>query len=569
MDPSEVAVSKETCPECNKKNSLVVYADGHKTCFTKGCGHREGEQPRPPSQEPIPRGLLKPDAGSWQMVRRVTPDTLRKYGSFLGGVQGGRELITPVYDNTGLMVAQHVRLQDGTTKVIGAHGSGRQLGGQNVFGTRLNQKVVLHSDALDAMSTAQVTHFRNLASVFTYGSGLEAVREVKDNYRWLDGFGEIVLFLKATPQWQEIGQQIAALFGAGKVKIANLGEGLEGPNAALQAGKPGDIESAVWAATPWRPVGIVNAREGRAELFKEGLQVASWPYPWPEFNERLMGIRPGECTYHIGGTGIAKTTLLFHYAVHLLKWDGGEFIKGFPHQEPCKIGWLGFEDMTKQVKVGMLGIHGGRMLQLEPIKEKEGLALFDDLFGSGRLELYDPEQAEYGLEAVFSYAKYMVRALDCRIIVFDPLTFIVSQLPAANRVQEEERLASRLAAEAKAMAISFQIGYHLKKPDGTPFESGRRVGLNDIKGSGALSHYAHNVLAYRRNQQGDRPDLLAVDSLKNRYARYTGEVCVLKYDMATGRYKPTSEPFPEEGDTEGGQASRPKKKNGGFDQTDY
>lgn len=549
---ADVTVRKEDCPECKKRNSLVHYADGSAQCFTKGCGHRIGDRPDTrPKMDPIPRGLIKPDDGSWGMVRRVNTDTLRRYGSFLGAYGGDRQLVTPVYDNTGVMVAQQIRLKDGRTEVKGERGSGRQLYGQHVYGDRFDRRVVVHSDALDAMSTAQVTRFK-CASVGVLGGHMDAARELKDNYRWLDRFQEIVLFFRDTPEWQAVGQTCASIFGPGKVKIARLGEGFTGPNDALQGNRPGDIEQAVWSANPWRPVGIVNAMEGREALFAESLQTASWPYPWPEFNTATMGMRPGEVTYHVGGTGIAKTTLMFHYAVHLLKWEGGEFIDGFPHQPPCKVGWLGFEDMTKQVKVGMLGIHAGRMLSLEPIEQAEGLRLFDDLFGDGRLELYDPEQAEYGLEAVKSYIRYMGRALDCKVIFVDPLTFVVSQLPVANRTQEEDQVASWLAAEAKAMGISMHIGYHLKKPDGTPFEEGRRIGINDIKGSGALTHYAHNVVAYRRNQQGDRPDLLEASSLKNRVARFTGPIGVLKYDMQTGRYTPTDEPWPDDSDDEGG-----------------
>ncbi len=558
-DAALVVVRREECPECAKRNALTHYADGSAVCFTKGCGYRIGDRPDTrPKMDPIPRGLLKPDEGSFREVRRINTDTLKRYGSFLAGYKGARELVTPVYDNTGVMVAQQVRRKDGQAEVIGERGTGRQLGGQHVYGDRYDRRVVIHSDALDAMSTAQVSRFK-CASVHVLGTSAEASRELKENYRWLDRFQEIVLFFQDTPEWQQQAQQCASIFPAGKVKLARIGE-FTGPNEALQGNRPGDIEQAIWSANPWRPIGIVNATDLRDKLFKEGLQTPSWPYPWPEYNRATMGMRPGECTYHIGGTGIAKTTLMLHYMNKLVGWEGGEFIDGFPHQGPCKVGWMGFEDLTKQVLVAGLGIHSGRMLSLQPVTEAEGLKLFDEMFSNGRLELYDPEQAEYGLEAVFSYMRYMVKALDCKVIFLDPLTFLVSQLPAANRTQEEDKMAGRLAAEAKALGVHIHIGYHLKKPDGTPFEEGAQIGLPDIKGSGALSHFAHNVLAYERNQQGDRPDLLRVRSLKNRVARFTGEVCILRYDMDTGRYEPTDESWPDDGD-EGSHKNNNKKSN--------
>lgn len=561
---ADVTVGKETCPDCSKRNSLVRYADGSAQCYTKGCGHREGHRPDTrPKQEAIPRGLLKPDgSASYTSIRSINQDTLRRYGAFLGGYAGGRQLVVPVYSNTGEMTAQQVRMKDGRVEYVGDVGQNPQLVGQHVFGDRNDKRVVVHSDAVDMMSTGQVMRLRAPCVSVLHDTPHESLQDIKANYRWLDRFEEIILFFKDTPEWQDAAQRVASLFGAGRVKIAFLGGDNKSPNEALQANLPGDIENAIYSATVWRPPGIVNAYEGREALFEEGLQTPSWPYPWEVLNEATMGMRPGEVTYHVGGTGIAKSTLMFHYTVHNLMDAGKPFIPNFPRQPPCCVGYLGFEDLAKQAKVAMLGIYSGRMLSLEPLPKAEGLRLFDELFGSRRLFLYDAEQAEYGLEAVKGYIRYLIKACDCRILYIDPLTFLVSQLPVANRTQAEDQLAGWLAAESKASGASFHIGYHLRKPDGTPFEEGGQIGLPDIKGSGALTHFAHNVLAYERDQQGPRPDLLRVRSLKNRVARYTGEVCILKYDMQTGNYTPTEEKWP--GEDEDGKKAPSKNKPGGF-----
>lgn len=562
-DGSDVVVTTTDCPECHGRKKYVTYADGHTTCFNKGCGYRTGTQPDTrPKMDPIPRGLLRPDEASFKSIRGIAPDTLRRYGAFLVGHNGSRQLAMPVYDNTGAMVSQQLRAPDGTVSSVGHHAANRQLLGQHVYGDRNDKRVVIHSDGVDMMSTAQVTRLRMPCVAVT--SEASALEDIKANYRWLDRYAEVILFLQDTPEWQRIGQQAAALFTAGKVKLAAPMGGYASSNEALLANKPGDIESAVYAAGVWRPPGIVNAFEGREELFEEGLQTPSWPYPWDVVNQRTMGMRPGEVTYHVGGTGIAKSTLMFHYTVHNIMDKGEEFIKGFPRQAPTNVGYLGFEDLAKQAKVAMLGIYSGKMLSLKPVPKKEGLRLFDELFSSKRLFLYDAEHAEYGLEAVKGYIRYLVKACDCRIIYIDPLTFLVSQLPVANRTQAEDQLAGWLAAEAKACGASFHIGYHLRKPDGTPFEEGAQIGLPDIKGSGALTHFAHNVMAYERDQQGDRPDLLLMRSLKNRVARYTGVVAILKYDMETGQYTPTDEEWPDKDDKKSKNNKGKSPKQGGF-----
>jgi twinkle protein len=547
-----VLQTKAPCPDCGKER-VSIYADGHEHCFAS-CGYH-----KPPAPEFRERKeSLTLTRSGWVEQQNLGPalpalkleaKTTRRYGYFTGPYKGRNVQVAPLFDQTGNLIGQELRHPGDKFEVLGTV-ERAQLWGMHVWGDGRDRKVVVHATKRSAMSTAQVTAFKVPSVAPPLDGEGQAAKSCKENYRWLDRFQEIILFFPDTEPGNRAAQEIAGLFQVGKVKIARV-EGAADASDALKQGRPGDIDQALWNAVTWRPRGIVNANEGRDQLFEEGLQTPSWPYPWAEFNDKTMGIRPGEVTYHIGGTGIAKTTLLFHYAVHLLQDEGKPFLVDFPRQPITKVGWLGFEDLTKQVKVGMLGIYAGRMLSLEALPKEEALRLHDELFGSKRLELYDPENAEYQWEAIKGYIRYLVKALDCHVIFMDPMTVVTAQFPVANRTQEEERMAAWLAAEAKALKAAFHVSYHLKKPDGTPFEEGRKIGLNDIKGSGALSHFSHNVLAYRRDQQGPRPDLLEVSSLKNRVARYTGVVTCLQYDMKTGRYSPTAEAFPEEGAEEG------------------
>jgi twinkle protein len=542
---------KVTCPQCGN-DKLSIYADGHEHCFKNGCGYHKGPTVKEPSQAShsirghVRTDLIKPEAGAYRDLSKLclSEKTAQRFGYFIGGHEGRKAQIAPLYDQTGNQVAQEVRLPGDQYVVLGDQAAPLQMWGVHVWGDGRDRKVVVHSTKVAAMAASQVTNFKVPNVAPPVGNIETLAAACKQNYRWLDRFQEIVLFLEDTDVGRRVTQDVAAMFPSGKVKLAKVNGARDASDALIQ-NRPGDIDQAIWNAAVWRPSGIVNAADGAEALFEEGLQTPSWPYPWPEFNDMSMGMRPGEVTYHVGGTGIAKSTLLFHYIVHLLLDDGREFIKGFPVQPPTNVGYLGFEDLTKQAKVAMLGIYEGKVLTREPISKEEGVRLHRELFDSRRFYMYDAEQAEYGLEAVKGYIRYLGRACGCRIIVVDPLTFIVSQLPVANRTQEEDKLAGWLAAEAKAMGVHIHIGYHLRKPDGTPCEEGAAIGLPDIKGSGALSHFAHNVLAYERDQQGGRPDLLQVRSLKNRVGRFTGVVGVLKYDMQTGRYEPTDEEFPE------------------------
>ncbi len=555
---------KEPCPKCGSKDNLVRYADLHAHCFTPGCDHWEKagvEGEGAEVERPTVKGsLLKPDEGSFTALkaRAISADTIRRFGYFTAPFKGKRVQVTPVYDQTGRMVMQKLRLPDKTFPVLKDADTPDMkltdawLYGRWVWGDKNDKKVVIFTGEHDAHAAAEVTGFK-FPCVSVVNGDQGAVANIKANFQWLDRFDEIILFFDNDTSGQSIVDEVASLFDGGRVKVAKLQE-FKDANEAKIAGKPGAITEAIYAAFSWAPRGIVNAREGMEEFLKDGLLVPSWPYPWPDLQEATRGMRRGEFTLHLGGTGIAKTTLLYHYAQHLMRWDGstppGTDPETFiPEVHPVKIGWLGFEDTLKSIKVGLLSIHAGRRLHLEPLPEAELRRIYIELFGSGQLEVYDPENAEFGIKAVMGYIKYLVKALGCYIIVIDPLSFFVTMLEASNRTNAEEKLAGEIAMLCKQLGCHMHISHHLKKADGTPFEEGGEVSLQDGKGAGAWYHFASNVFAYERDQQGARPDLLRIRRLKVRAVGGTGPIeRLIKYDPDTGQYEPTDDKWPSKDD---------------------
>jgi twinkle protein len=229
-----------------------------------------------------------------------------------------------------------------------------------------------------------------------------------------------------------------------------------------------------------------------------------------------------------------------------------------PEAHPAKIGWLGFEDTLRSVKIGLLSIDSSKRLHINPPSPEEAARLYKDFFGTRQFELYDPENCEWGMKAALGYVRYMAKALDCGVIVIDPLSFLIAGMPTRDRTAAEDQVAAELAALAKSLGVHIHVSHHLKKPNGEPFEEGAQIGLDDIRGSGALTFFASNVFGYERDQQGDRPDLLRVRVLKCRFTGLTGEALMLKYDHKTGRYSETTDRWPEKDDKGGfGKSSPP------------
>jgi twinkle protein len=580
---AETKVSNGPCPSCKRPKTFTTFADGHGICSK--CKHYQ--RATEPSDE-IPEAditpatskdhrLVQPDGASWQRldVARLESRTLRRFGYFTGPHQGSRVQVSPVHDQEGTIVAQQVQHRDGTVTLLRGGGpwvalEKCKLFGQQTFGDRFNRKLVICQTPKDAMAVAQGNGFKIAVAALLHPLAM-AERDLKGNYRWIDRFDEIILFFERSPEGLRKAQECAQIFPAGKVKLAKM-DAHTGPAEALKDNRPGDIETAIWSAATYRPKGIVNAKEGAAEFAETAGLLPMWPYPFQNLQARTLGMRRGEVSYHVGGTGASKTTILYQYAAWLatLPEEGhpGTPAKGIPPQMPRpKVGWLGFEDTIRSVKIGLLSAHVKQRLALKPLPKDRIIKLHEELFGSGAIELYDPENAEWGFAAIMGYLRYLIRALDCSVVVVDPLTFIIAGMDMVeNERRAIDKASQELAALAKQTGAHIHVSYHLNRPDGTPHEEGARITLNHIKGSGGLAHFASNVFGYERDQQGERSDLMRVPALKVRLTGFTGanhmdyrDHQILQYAPDAGTYEETDDEWPQpKGDQSSGK--RPGRK---------
>ncbi|MCW2317114.1 twinkle protein [Rhodoblastus acidophilus] len=566
-------VSKGPCPNCPTEFGNVTYADGHTHCFacntTSFDGSVSGEAGRVvPHAAPAGTpgggtpgcGLLSPadQTHPFQALdkRKLTQATLKRFGYFLAGFKGQTVHAAPYFsqDNGTFPVVQKLRFpnkefvtlksDDGSFK--GGINNCR-LFGHHVFGDKYDRKVVVTEGELDAMSVAQATDFK--FAVVSVGSGAAgAAKHLKKNYLWLDRFEEIILWFDDDEPGQQAAAECAQLFAVGKVRIAKA-PGYKDASEVLQDNKPGDIESAIYMATAWRPAGIVNAADSVADvLAPKPEDPTQWSYHWPwhEVEEMLGPMRPGQVCYHVAGTGIGKTTGIAEIEYHLLKQD--------PH---LKIAHMGFEDTRRDVKLRLLSIHTSQRLDQNPLPDEQMAILHQEVFGGRQVELFDPETAEWTVDAILGYVRYCAKALDCKIIFIDPLTFIAAGLSLGDDERRALDKASRdLAAMAKELSVHLQVTHHLKRPDGTAHEEGAATSLNEVRGSGGIANFATFVIGHERNQQaeGELALVTQLRSLKNRPRGRTGTMKCLLYSPLTGRLQETDLQFPEPG--------KPKKSGG-------
>ena len=546
MSESSV-VSKGPCSECGASDNLVTYSDGHQFCYTPGCGlrkkadHMDNEvqtkkavEPKstiPFTKEHMPDGLPK---------RRLKVDTLVRFGYFVHKEGGNRLELAPYHNQSGELVYQKYRgkdkkfffvpLVEDVPKV-----EKLRLFGQHVWGDKFDRKVVITEGELDAMTVAQATGFKMAVVSVPSGVG-SAVDAIKSNYRWLDRFEEVIFWLDNDEPGQSVLPQCAELF-PGKAKTVVV-EGFKDASDMAQAGKEGDIYGAVWGATQYTPEGIVNARDCLSDMDdEEGHAIA--PFPWPMVQEKTFGVREGDVVYHVAGTGVGKTSMIVELQDQLLK-DG------------IKFGVMRFEDTRRKSQLDLMSLRAGRRLHLSPLSKEDTATLHTEVFGSGLVELFDPEKAKWDFESIMGYLRYMVMALGCKVVFIDPLSFIVAGMMERDERKALDKAAYEFAQFVKHYKCNLQIAHHLSRPEGKAHEEGGTISVNQIRGSGGIAAFSMMILGYERNQQGSRPDLTRIRVLKCRWSGWTGIADVLRWDEHLGRQLVSDEPYPEDGKDNGG-----------------
>lgn len=553
---SDSVLSKGPCPKCGSKDNNVVYTDGHEHCFTPGCKHFKpapggsgGGNP-PATAETAPAtsrsSLPTPSFPAEGLTKRVLyADTLRRFGYGLVTFNGQQVQAAPYYSMAGEKVALKLRFPDKDFPLLkGPSYPGRlnecQLFGRHVYGDSKDKRLVITEGEIDAMSVAQV--MGDAAACVSVNSGADSAAAcLKANYLWVDRFAEVILWLDDDEPGRKATEECAKLFRVGKVRVAKAGSGCKDASDLLQRNLPGDIKEAVYKAQAWRPRGIVNAKESPADVLAPKDDDANhWAFdwPWPSVQDFMGPMKAGQVIYHVAGTGVGKTVAL------------AELEDALRLQE-CKVGVMHFEDTRRDAKLHIMTVSANQRLDIEPMPDDRMAALHEKVFGGGCIELFDPETAEWSVDAIMGYIRYMAKALDCMVIVLDPLSFIVAGLDAAvDERRALDKVSRDIAALAKELSICIHVSHHLTRPDqGPSHEEGGPTSLRQVRGSGGIANFASEVIGHERNQQAEGEDFLLTQlrSLKNRPRSRTGVMGVLEYNMQTGRLLPTSKRFPGPG----------------------
>lgn len=525
------------CPKCPSSDALTIYPKGDGFCFScKTYFHADQLNDRASEllydtesddlPEPIASSGDTPDVPS----RGLQAASLAYYGVRVGHNEVNGEIETlhfPVYregERTGYKIKYL------STKKFTAQGS---IKSPDFFGAKEagqgGKLLIITEGEEDCMSAYQL--LRQAGKQYKVvslplGANLSSV---KKNLEWLETFETIVLNLDNDDIGKACAKDIAEILTPGKVKIMSLP--VKDANEFLQTGGKGvEYLKLIWNAKPYRPDGIINLADSWDLMWADSAQT-SIPYPWAGLNDKLYGQREREIVTWTAGTGIGKSAVVRELEHWLLS------------KTDDNVGILALEESVGRTAWGLVSVEANLPLSIR--EERHGVSQedvklwYDKTVGTGRVHVFD-HWGSATEESLLNRVRYMIRGLECKWIILDHLSIVVS---AMDDMGDERRAIDSIMTKLRKMmeetGASMHLVSHLRRIDGNRgHEQGVEVSLSHLRGSQAIAQLSDAVIAMERNQQADderEANLTRLRVLKNRYAGLTGLATNLAYDRATGR----------------------------------
>ena len=560
-EEEEALLTHQPCPCGNSSDAFALYPS-HGYCFSLSCKNEKKRYSKNELSEELKEMLdqygttstevkeeeeesieelfssVSLSKGTFENIksRKISKATCKLFGVTLKiQEEGGQEInhYYPYYDRNGSHVANKVR---GRGKSFLWEGSGKDalLFGQQVFGSSSAKAVTLVEGELDALSCYQLLGSRYPVVSVKNGVG-NALKDCKNNYNFLNSFKEIVICFDRDESGTTGATQVSKLF-PNKSKVVTLEDGKD-PSDYLKENRSADFTRRWFAAERYTPANIVRG-EDLLDRLQNQPTPESLTLPWVGLQDLTYGIRKGEMWTFTSGSGMGKTQVLRELSYHIQQ-----------HTED-NIGLLFLEDPLEDAARGMMSLSAGKPLHLPTTEftQNEWDDSFMDTLGTGRYVFFDSFGSN-DIDTIIDTIKYMRYACDCRYILLDHISILVSD----QSVGDERKALDEIATKLKTLTIELDIWLgmvsHSKRPTGKPHEEGGQTSLSELRGTAGIGQLSNMVMGLERN--GQDPDLYLrnvtlIRVLKNRFSGLTGPACYLHYDRKTGRLSQIDDPSKEE-----------------------
>ena len=520
------------CPLCKSSDAVSVNADSSAYCFSCQQYIKEYDMETQPitngKQESKVQNFSQQSDFTEIVDRNLSENTCKKYGVSVKTDSMGT--ITnhyyPYHDKQGSKIATKTRYTK--SKEFSVQGNTHQAGlfGEHLFSK--NKFIIITEGEIDCLSAYQMFYTGKYETpVVSIKHGVaSAVKDIKNSLEWLEQFQNILINFDNDEQGKEGALKVAELFSPGKCKIMHLPQEFKDASDCLVKNKIQIYTQAFWNAKRFAPDGIINANTLFDDIIKPSVQ-SFVQYPFEGLNKMTYGLRASELVTFTSGSGLGKTQVIRELIHHLLK------------QTKDNLGLLMLEENPVVTSKGIMSIEANQRLHLPDvhISKEEWQKHFDATTGTGRVFLFD-HFGSNTIDNIISRVRYLAKGLDCKYIIIDHVSIIVSDQSHGDERKALDEIMTRLRTLVQETGIAMIVVSHLRRPDGKGHEEGAATSLSQLRGSASIGQLSDMVIGLERDAQHDDPEIrhtTKVRVLKNRFSGITGPCCDLKYDMDTGR----------------------------------
>ena len=503
----------EACDNCGSSDGNSIYTDGHGYCFVCHTYTQGDEEIHIHHSS----NNVKIQGSAERLVKRkLSEDICRKYKIY----RDGNKLRFYYHDISGIVKGAKIKTKDKQFTYEGD--TPGTFFGQHLFPSS-GKRVTITEGELDAASCCQA--MPTWPHVSLPNGAAAAKKAVQKNLEWLQGYEEIVLFFDNDAAGRQAAEEAASVLPPGKVTIARLQEHKDASDA-LMAGDDELIRQAIWNAKPYRPDGIIDAKQ-LLELVTTPQPPADHEYSFQGLQQKLHGIRYGELVTITAGSGIGKSSFCRELATDLL-------------QRQERVGYLALEESNRRTALGLMSAAVGTNLALGEHTHATLTEAFDSSINNWELYLFDGF-GSFDPDIIYNRIEYLASGLDCKIIFLDHLSILMSGLDGDERRMIDQTM-TRLRSLVERTGIALFLVSHLKRTSTDQnHEEGARVTLGQLRGSAAIAQLSDAVIGLERDQQDSTQHTdTVVRVLKNRYSGETGIACRLNYDLSTCKFNETT-----------------------------
>jgi twinkle protein len=528
-------VRHTSCDNCGSSDANAVYDDGTTWCFS--CETFGSEDNMEAAQSPI-KNVYTSNLSSGQITgipdRKISADTCKAYNVTTLTNNGTIfKHIYPYYDDSNTQIATKIRTVQNKGFLSEGNMSGAVLFGRNKFSAK-GKYITITEGELDAMAAYQM--FGSKWPCVSVKSSSSALADCKKSFDYLNSFENIIICFDNDAAGHKAAEKVAGLFEPHKCKIVNLSQ-FKDASDYLRTGNQESFVRTWWAAEPYTPAGIINLDELGDTLYEEDF-CETVPYPWTGLNKKIYGMRTGELLTFTSGSGMGKSSIIRELMHHIMKTSTDN------------IGVLALEESIRNTALNIMSVEASQRLYIKEVRDTFSIDQLQKwqsaTVGTGRFFAFD-HFGSISNDEILNRVRFMAKALDCKWIILDHLSILVSGQEDGDERRSIDILMTKLRSLVEETGVGLLLVSHLRRASGDKgHEDGREVSLAHLRGSQSIAHLSDGVIALERNQQEEDETLAnttVVRILKNRYTGDTGIATYLYYDKDSGRMSEISNPF--------------------------